>query len=165
MTSLEKTKQEVEQQLALRSARIESAVSKLRGDVSSPASIITQFIRKHPFETLGGIAAIGAVAAFIALRSGSKSKERDDEDGVKSAYADAISRSIQRAEEQGASRNEAVHRAILQNPPILVQSSNSKSNGYLHEFGERVIASLTAVAFNYASSWISELLEGRRSTS
>lgn len=165
MTSLKKTKREVERQLEFRTARIENAVNRIKGDVASPVSIISRFLRKHPYETLAGVAGVAAVVAWLALRSGSKSGAPDNGDGVKVSYADAVARSIREAEEKGASREDAVQTAIRENPPIVVESHNSKPSGYLHDFGERVLASLTAVAFSYASQWINELVEGRRSTS
>ena len=167
MRTLLRVKREVEQELEIRSARIEGAVARLKSDVSIPGSALRRLARKHPYESLFGLVAIGAAAAFLVVnrpRDGS-TKSTGKAPSLADAYADVIGAGIHEAEKSGLDRMEALRAAIRANPPVVFSPDPSKSPTYLKQVSDRFVNTLTAIAFEYATTWLSQLVSRRNGTS
>lgn len=166
MTAIQKTRLELERELALRTARIEGTVDRIKSSVVAPGTALGRFVKSHPYESLLGVVAIGAaVVLLLKTHSGDKDSERPERNGVPDAYADAIASAMRKAEDRGASRDEALQAAIRANPPIVFRREDRGTSGYLSQIIDRFVNTLTALAFEYASSMISDLVKGRKSGS
>jgi len=166
MRTLQKAREELEQELKLRSARIERGVARLKTDISFPSATIGRLARNRPYESLLGIAAVGAAAAFL-LTNRSRKKPRASSrngSGIANAYADVISASIRAGEQGGLSSKEALHAAIRDNPPVVVPPQRDPHPTHLQRMADRLVNTVTAMAFEYASSRLDELLERRNGT-
>lgn len=166
MTTLRKTKQDIERELAVRTARIEGTVDRLKNSVASPGSALGRLVKNHPYESILGLVTIGAAVAFlVGTHSDEKDSKRAGKNGVPDAYADAIASAMREAEDKGISRDEALHAAIRAHPPIVFRGEDTSTPRYVRQIIDRFVNTFTALAFEYASTFISDLLKGRKSTS
>jgi len=167
MRTFLKDKREVEQELEVRSARIERAVARLKNDVSFPGSALGRFARNHPYESLFGLVAVGAAAAFIVVNRSRGGSTKSTGGGVRlaDAYAEVVGAAVHDAEELGLDRREALNAAIRANPPVVLQPQPSRSPTYLKQVTDRFVNTLTAIAFEYVTTWLGEFVNRRNGTS
>ncbi len=165
-TSL-RIRREVEQELEVRSARIEGALARLKRDVSIPGSALGYLVRKHPFESLFGLVAVGAAAAFLVVNRSRKRSAKAAGEGQQfaEAYAEVIGAGMREAEKSGLDRKEALYTAIRATPPVVVPTDPSKSPTYLKQVSDRFVNTLTAIAFEYVTTWLSRLVSRQNGVS
>ena len=152
MRTILTAKREVEEELERRSARIEAAVARLKTDLSFPGRTLGRVARSHPYESLFGLVAVGAAATFLVLN-----RSRNSSSNPADAYADVIAAGIRAAEESGLGGTEALHAAIRANPPVVNPPAPSKSSPYMRQIIDRFVNTITAMAFEYAASWVNEM--------
>lgn len=166
MSSLEKARQEVEQELEATSARIQTAVTRLKGDVSLPGSSLGRFARNHPYESLFGLVAVGAAAVFLLSNRSGQSSDRSQRKttGVSDAYADVIAARMREAEKSGIDSERALHAAIRANPPVVLPASPSRSVTPVQKVADKFVSTVTAMFFDYATNWLREFINRRDTT-
>ncbi len=165
MRTIQIAKREVQEELERRSARIERTVARLKTDFSTPGRVLGRVARNHPYESLFGLVAVGAAATFLVLnrsRNGS-AKPGKGRAGATEAYSDIIAAGIREAEQSGLVGVEALHAAIRANPPV-VPPAPSKSSTYVRQIIDRFVSTLTAMAFEHATTWLSEMTNRQNRT-
>lgn len=167
MRTLQQARQEVEQELERRSARIERGVARLKGGIASPSAAIGRLVRNRPYESLLGLVAVGAAVVLLVTNRSRKRPQASTREGsgLANAYADVIDAGMRQGEKDGLSSKEALHAVIRDNPPVVVQPQPAPSSTYLQQMSDRLVNTVTAMAFEYASSRLDELLKRRNGTS
>lgn len=161
--TIQSARSEVEQQLALRTARIEDSVSRIRKNVAEPSATVGRAIKSHPIGLIAGLAVAGIATAVILLNRRDVDAARDPQRALADAYADRLASEIRNAESNGVSSDEALRRAVRANPPVIAPEPTPAPESYVRVVADRVAKSLTAMAFEFATNWLNELLESRKS--
>ena len=163
MTRLQKAKREVELELQRRSARIESTVARMKSELTAPAASLGRFARSHPYESLIGLTAVGAAAMYLVLNRSRNGSHKDTVRGVGVAdtYADVIAASLREAEKKGLPGDQALQAAIRAHPPVVTPPELASRPNYLRQLTNRALDTLTALAFEYATRWLSDLMDRR----
>ena len=166
MTSLKKAKREVKRQLDHRSASIEGTVTRLKSDIKLPISPVSSFVKSHPYESLFGLVAVGATAALLFLTRTGKEEEGGRKDtGLADAYATLLAESIRDGKSRGMSQEEAIKSAVRSNPPVVIPPERTGSSKYLSRLTDRLVNTVTAIAFDYAANWLDDVIRRRNGTS
>ena len=166
MTNLKKARREVERQLEQRSASIEGTVTRLKSDITLPVSPVSSFVKRHPYESLLGLVAVSAAAAFLVFtRTGKESKPGGKaETGLADAYATLLAERIRDGESHGMSPEEAIGSAVRANPPVVIPPERRGPPKYLSRLTDRLVNTATTLAFDYAANWLDDAMKRRNGT-
>lgn len=161
--TIQSARSEVEQELAVRTARIENSVSRIRKNVAEPGVSVGRAIKSHPYSLLAGLAVAGAATALVLLSRRGDRDKKDPQRALADAYSERLAREVRSAETNGLSLEEALTRAVRANPPVMTAEPTNAPESYVGVIADRLAKTVTAMAFEFATNWLNERVESRKS--